>query len=155
MEINKNIESDNDVANDINPLIEKGILIVNTPSEDKHLVELIESNFNFIGSKIADKYEYSIVKCSDLAKLSDKQAAEIVQSHILKEGTKFNLLDRIFGIVGDSYMNYSYIGVLKEIIPHISVFITLPQHTYFVCDDGQFVFCHTFENDFIFYKAVE
>ena len=152
--MNKDLELDKDFVNDIRPLIEKGILSVNSTDNEKYLIALIESNFSFLGSKIEDKYKYSSLESSDLAKLSDKQVADIVQNHIIKEGKTFNFLDKAFGIIGDNYMKYSYMGVLKEIIPHILIFISLPQHTYFASDDGQFVFCHTFENDFIFYKAI-
>lgn len=153
MKKNHYIEGDKDVANDIYPLIEKGILLVNTKEEEEKFIALIEKNFNFVGSKISLDFLSSMLDHIELNKLSREQIKTEIRKQILKEAQLFDLLDETFAIIGDNYMDYSYKGRLLEIIHYITIFIDLPQHTYFVSENGKFVFCYTMVGDFLFYIA--
>ena len=148
-------EYDEDFEDEIFPFLENGKLHILNKSKVETFSDLILNNYPHKLGRVQFKITNLILSKSDFISYTEQDWIDSIKEKLTQIALSKKIMDLEFVLIGDNEIKNSYSFIFKDFLEYFWSFFSIPQHTYLISKDGEYLFGYTFEDDLYFAQSIE
>ena len=114
--------------------------------------KLLDENFNFDCGRIQFKENEYLISQSYYNNLNEKDWTTLIKNKLENIADENNLSNTDFILFGDNLLSKAYCFTYSSFLNYFWPFFSIPEHTYILSLDLQFLISYTMEGDLCFIK---
>lgn len=146
-------EYDEDFEDEIFPFLENEKLHILDKSKVEKYSDLILKNYPHKLGRIQFDISDLILSKSDFIGYSEQDWINSIKEKLTQIALNYSLMDREFILIGDNEIENCYHFILEDFLEYFWSFFSIPQHTYLISKNGEYLFGYTFEDDLYFAQS--
>ncbi len=147
-------EYDEDFEDEIFPFLENGTLHLLDKSQVEKYSDLILNNYPHNLGRVQFDINSLVLSKSDFIGFSEQDWIYSIKEKISQIALSNELLKLEFVLIGDNEIENSYSFILEDFLEYFWSFFSIPQHTYLISKNGEYLFGYTFEDDLYFTQSI-